>query len=304
MKKLIVFVFLLSACATPIAPTPFPTTTQEIEVEIIPTNTQSIPVTVAPTPTLTPQRTNWLLLGLDHRKHRIGMEEGNHTDVIVLVSILETDPIEITVVQFPRNLWVPIENQDDQWLFSVYGNEGWQGIHHWFDRALGVSLQGVFVINMDQWVLLVDDLGGLKVVTASGEVAMGGDETLLYLRDNDNNWNFGSYDKEERVFRMLEAFWTRGLEYITEDPISAAKLVFERWGDLYESDLSNPRQLYWIFDLGLRLKTRSTKVTFLQLEEPVIERGDTPLPVRGMIPATDLKIWMECVMSNQENCGP
>jgi hypothetical protein len=68
--------------------------------------------------------------------------------------------------------------------------------------------------------------------------------------------------------------------------------------------LSDPRQLYRVFDLGLRLKTHSTKVTFHQLEEPVIERGETPLSVRGMIPAMDLRIWMECVMSNQETCGP
>ena len=160
------------------------------------------------------------------------------------------------------------------------------------------------MINMDQWVFLVDDLGGLKVVTASGEAEMSGDETLLYLRDNDNNWNFGSYDKEERVFRMIEAFWTRGLEYINEDSVSAGQIAFNRWSDLFETDLGSIEQVYWVFELGWKLKSNSTNVTFLQLEEPVIERGDTPLPVRGMIPATDLKIWMECVMSNPENCEP
>lgn len=306
MKKLIAeLTFVLSACATPVTPTPFQlkvSVTPEIEVVVIPTSTESVPIEIKPTPK--PQRTNWLLLGLDHRKHRVGMEEGNHTDVIVLVSILETDPIEITVVQFPRNLWVPIEDQDDQWLFSIYGNEGWQGLHHWFNRALGISLQGIFVINMDQWIFLIDDLGGLKVDTVSGLVDMDGEDTLLYLRDNENNWNFGSYDKEERVFRILESFWARGLTYIAEDPISAGQAAFNRWGDLFDTDLSNIEQIYWVFELGWKLKSNSTKVTFLQLEEPVIERGDTPLPVRGMIPAIDLRIWMECVMSNQENCGP
>ncbi len=302
MKKLIIgMTFVLSACAGPVvsAPTQFAST----PLPTLPVSVK-VPTEILPSPTPTPQRTDWLLLGLDHRKHRTGTGEGNHTDVIVLVSVLEVDPIEITVVQFPRNLWVPIEGQDDQWLFTVYGNESWQGLHQWFDRALGVNLQGIFVINMDQWVVLIDDLDGLKVVTTTGLVEMGGEDTLVYLRDNENNWNFGSYDKEERVFRILESFWARGLAHITEDPLSAGRIAFDRWGGLFESDLANVKQIYWVFELGWKLKSNSTKVTFLQLEEPVIERGDTPLPVRGMIPATDLKIWMDCIMSNQETCGP
>ncbi len=138
--------------------------------------------TTLPTATFEPvfQRTNWLLLGGDYRAHREGTDFGNKTDVIVLVSILETDPMDIAIVQFPRNLYLPIEGMNDQWLFAVWGREGWQGLHNYFQRAFGISLQGIHYVNMDSFEKVVDELG------------MDGTETLAYLRDNENHCEHGS----------------------------------------------------------------------------------------------------------------
>ncbi|KKL10549.1 hypothetical protein LCGC14_2554690, partial [marine sediment metagenome] len=80
-----------------------------LQTEIMEIETEEAIPTPVPTPTLEPvfERTNWLLLGGDYRAHRENTDFGNKTDVIVLVSILETDPMDIAVVQFPRNLYLP-----------------------------------------------------------------------------------------------------------------------------------------------------------------------------------------------------
>jgi hypothetical protein len=193
--------------------------------------------------------------------------------------------MQITVVQFPRNLYVPVSGLSAQWLFGVWDREGWQGLHNYFQRAFGVSIQGIHYINMDSFELLVDDLG------------MDGTETLAYLRDNENNWGMGSYDAGQRVFQVLAELWARGSTFFLEDPRAAANVVYSRWGDLFETDLSNIEQLYWLFRLGWKIKTSDYDVRWVQLEEPYIIRGDTPIfqdekPMRGMIADTDLREWM------------
>jgi hypothetical protein len=236
------------------------------------------------------QRTNWLLLGGDYRAHREGTGFGNKTYVIVLVSVLETDPMDIAVVQFPRNLYVPIEGMDDQWLFAVWGNDGWQGLHQYFQRAFGIPLQGIHYVSMDSFVTVVDGLG------------MDGEDTLAYLRDNENNWELGSYDAGQRVFQVLSRLWVKGSTFFLDDPVMATNVVYSQWGDLFETDLSNIEQLYWLFRLGWRVKNSEYEIRFIQLEDPFIVRGDTPIiqneqPMRGMIPTLDLRDWMlDCVL--------
>ena len=301
MKQIAVLAFLLSACATSV---PFPDPAEPafvgpLQTQITEVETETVATAQAVLPTATfefepqPQRTNWLLLGGDYRAHREGTGYGNKTDVIVLVSILETDPMDIAVVQFPRNLYVPIEGMDDQWLFGVWGREGWQGLHQYFQRAFGISLQGIHYINMDSFERLVDDLDGVN--------GMDGAETLAYLRDNENNWERGTYDAEQRVFKVLAALWDRGSTFLLSDPVAAANIVYSQWGDLFQTDLANLEQLYWLFTLGWKVRNNDYAIRWIQLEEPYIIRGDTPIiqdeqPMRGMIadPVTDLKVWMEC----------
>ncbi len=254
------------------------------------------------------QRTNWLLLGGDYRAHRDGTGFGNKTDVIVLVSVLETDPIQITVVQFPRNLYAPF-SLGDTWLFSVWDELGWQGLHQYFFEVFGVTLQGIHYINMDSFEQIVDELEGIQVqVVPTGFRMMSGSEALAYLRQNENNWELGSYDAGHRVFRVLEGLWARGRGFFLENPIASTNVVYSKWGDLFETDLSNIEQLYWLFNLGWKVVQADNQWDWnlIQLEEPVIIRGDTPIiqneqPMRGMIADLDLKEWIRCAMGVECN---
>ncbi len=286
MKTILVFALLLSGCVA--TPTPVyvgPSATQMTD-DI---STSRAQPTAVPVPTETPEpvfeRTNWLLLGGDYRAHREGTGRGNKTDIIVLVSVLETDPMQITVVQFPRNLYSPF-SMGDTWLFAVWGEYGWQGLHQYFQEVFGITLQGVHYIDMDGFVQIVDELGG------------DGEAELVFLRDNKNNWELGSYDAGERVFAVLRGLWEKGISYFLEDPVAATNIVYSQWGDLFETDLGNIEQLYWLFRLGWRVRNAHIQIGTIQLEEPIIERGDTPImqneqPTRGMIAATDLREWMQ-----------
>ena len=129
MKKLLIVFGLFAASCNPVSfPDPAePPFIEPMQTRIMEIETETVATDQAVLPTATfefepqPQRTNWLLLGGDYRAHREGTGYGNKTDVIVLVSILETDPIDIVVVQFPRTLYVPVEGMDDQWLSGVWG---------------------------------------------------------------------------------------------------------------------------------------------------------------------------------------
>lgn len=238
------------------------------------------------------QRSNWLLLGGDYRAHREGTGWGDKTDLMILVSVLETDPLNLVAVQFPRNLYVPVPGMDDQWLFAVWGREGWAGLHRYFRSVFDIELNGIFYTDMDRFEALIDDLGGISPAGSH----LTGAEALAYLRDNDNNWYRGSYDVEQRGFRVLEAIWSRGFEYVRSDPVEATSFALARWGPLFETDLASIRDYYGLAELAYRLKTTEQVVRFIQLEEPYIARGDTPLEVRGMVPTVDLGLWMiDCV---------
>ena len=275
--------------STPVPPTPRPTPTQ-------------IPDT--PTPEPVSQRTNWILLGGDMRAHREGTGYGNKTDVILLVSVLESDPLDIAVVQFPRNLYVPTDSIEDQWLFAVYDREGWGGIHRYFWEVFGVSVQGGFYVDMDGFVQIVDDMGGACIGNCGGyPPVMGtGEEVLEYLRDNEATWGYGSYDAEQRVFQVLASLWDRGVAIIGDGDLNRiVDSALDGWGDLIQTDLADIRQWYFAARTAMLYGTQEKQVRWIQLEEPYIVRGDTPLEVRGMVPnEMQLHDWMQDCVFDQE----
>ena len=90
-----------------------------------------------------------------------------------------------------------------------------------------------------------------------------------------------------------------------ENPIVATNAL-AGWFDMFQTDLSSIEQLYWLFDLGWRVRKADNQFdwSLVQLEEPIIERGDTPimqneLPTRGMIAATDLRDWMQETLNGE-----
>lgn len=290
MRYFLLLLLLCSSCTVAVAP---------------PTPTSVPSPTVAPSPTSFPQasppvealgRYNFLLLGGDYREHRAGTDKGNKTDVILLVSILMENPTKITVVQFPRNLYVPVEAMDDQWLFHVYGREGFAGLHYYFQQVFDVDLHGIFYVNMDNFVTLVDGLGGLWI---AGVGILDGEQTLAYLRDNTNNWGLGAYDAEGRQFKVLYALAEKIKTRFRENGLVTAKDLWGVYGGLLKTDLSEFEQIHYLAEMAWTIATKKYTVEHVRLGIPTVLRGETPLEVRGLVPADNLAHWMMEVLDGR-----
>ncbi len=287
MKRILLLALLCSACVVAVVP---PATLPVIIASSNPTSTQD----VIPVETPKKQRAdryNFLLLGGDYRSHRQGTNFGDKTDVILLVSILMEEPTKITAVQLPRNLYVPVEAMEDQWLFHIYSREGFVGLHYYFQQVFDIDLHGIFYVNMDGFVSLVDGLGGLWI----NEV-MGGEQTLSYLRDNANNWDYGVYDAGGRQFKVLYALAEKVKTRFHEDALTTAKDLWGAYGNLLETDLSTFEQIHYLAELAWTIATKEYIVESVRLAEPVVVRGETPLEVRGLVPNENLKSWMSSVL--------
>jgi hypothetical protein len=303
---------------TPAAPAPQTPEQAERETNTPEPTAQASPV---PSPTDVPQRTSWLVLGGDNRAHRHGTGWGDKTDVMLLVSILETNPIDVVVVQFPRNLYVPWPGHDDVWMFSIYRSLGAQGLRQYVADVFGLVTQGLFYVDMDGFVSIVDDLGTAGYPLVAGGRKLNGLQALAYLRDNDNNWNHGSYDAGQRVFGVFEGLVIGATSYLSDDPIIAVDQAVSEWGGIVETD-QNVLQMYFLARVGVKLLREDYQVRWVQLEEPWLMRGPTPIvqnekPMRGMIanvpsgqesssaPRQVLSQWMlECVLEQTCEADP
>jgi len=291
MRRFAIALLIVAASCLPIpadnpraTKTPFPAATKTP----LPTVTAS--PTITPTPTEEPARIyNFLLLGGDWRAHRQGTRYGDKTDVMLLVSIKMEKPARISVVQFPRNFWTPVEAFPDMWLFHVYRREGFIGLHYYFQQVFGMDLDGIFYIHMDNFATLVDDVGGVFI----GGTIVQGEDLLAYLRDNENNWGCPEYDCGNRQYKTLLALGNAFHRYLRDDPIVAARVFVGRWGGLIETDWS----AFDYFVLGAQIAwevLQGYEVEFYKLTRSgCIEYGDTPLEVRGWIVSGDVKTWMQ-----------
>lgn len=249
--------------------------------------------TSKPIPSTTPEseQYNFLLLGGDHKQHRIGTAYGNKTDVMLLVRITMSNPVQIRVIQFPRNLYHPIEAFPDMWLFAVYGLEDMVGLHYYFQQVFDVDLQGIAYIHMDNFEQFVDGLGGIHY----GATVHSGEETLEYLRDNDNNWSCPEYDCANRQLEVLKALAERVKTQFSGNAVVTTGLLVDSYGHLFDTDLSAWEQIHWLVELGWDIATSDYEITFDKVTESGVVYNDTPLEVRGWtIPDIDkMKAWMK-----------
>ncbi len=268
--------------------------------------------TLTPTPT-TPTY-NIVLLGGDQTAARAVRGERldgyQHTDVFVIVHMEMSDPPRATAILVPRNLWVPDSMMIDEgagpfqihplWSMEVYGRTGAMGIDEYVRRTFGLPVDAVFYVRMDRFPELIDKyLGGLSVDVhplnpAKGPeqvVHMSGAEVLAYLRDNDNNWGCLEYDCEGRVFRVLDAFREKALGLSLIDELSLVGASVPEW----TSDVPFSR-VYDLTMAGSEFIRQHGTVKYVRLWTPEIQRADTPLDVRGMVPTIPLYTWIKTVL--------
>lgn len=299
MRKILIlltFMILVAGCSIPPEQSPAPQETPTMAASDATSPPDVDPLetsTPIPSPEEEPQhRFTYLVLGGDYRGHRLGTKWGDKTDVMILVSIFDYGPnLKVDMVQFPRNFYTEVSNFEDMWLFHVFGREGFTGLHYYFQHVFDVDLDGVFYINMDNFVMLIDDAAPDGI--AVGRELKDGEEILAYLRDNENNWGCSYYDCESRQFEVLWAMIQHFHRYLSEDPVHAALTITERWSGLYETDLSTWEQIVDGARLAWKWMQTPYVVNLHKLTlSGVVKYGDTPLEVRGWIIDGDVPGWL------------
>jgi len=98
---------------------------------------------------------NILILGNDPRKYERGAKNSSKTDIILLASVLDKDPIKVSVIQFPHDFYTEVEALDDMWLSHVWAKESYPGLHYYFQEAFGIPLHAVFCIEWEGYEGLI-----------------------------------------------------------------------------------------------------------------------------------------------------
>src|SRR3972149_4403889 len=163
MKRLLPIFLLLAACSVQVQPlstvVPQAVATQQAVVE-------------APTPVPPPQvpepaaadRWNFLVLGIDKAYWRDLDPKRPRTEFMMVVSIHDLGEVaEVTLIQIPRNTYVPVSNIPDDFAFGMYSEGSLGMIEGWVEQSLGLPLIGSVAMRMDDFITLVDDLGGLTI---------------------------------------------------------------------------------------------------------------------------------------------
>lgn len=140
-------------------PTPFLPNTTSINLEKTPVviTESKIPVSEAIKPE---GQINILLLGSDWRAN-----SGYRTDVIMLISIY-TKEEKVSIVSFPRDLWVTIPGVSEQRINTAQAYGGFPLTQKTFEYNFGVSLDYYMMTNFNGFLSIIDTLGGIEINAA------------------------------------------------------------------------------------------------------------------------------------------
>src|SRR3972149_2800449 len=232
MKRLLPIFLLLAACSVQVQPlstvVPQAVATQQAVVEA-PT---PVPSTQVPEPAAA-DRWNFLVLGIDKAYWRDLDPKRPHTDFMIVVSIHDLGEVaEVTLIQIPRNTFIPIPNIPDDFAFGMYSE-------------VGVG-------------------GGLTI----GGQHMEGLEVLTYTRFD--LFERPGFDAEGKHFLVLSALADK-MRGKFSDPESAFGLVL-RYLPLVETDLDPGGMVDFLFTQGLPLVQGRYSVERVRLEDALCYR--------------------------------
>src|SRR3990172_2123174 len=159
MIRLLPIFLLLAACSVQVEPQAQATKEAAQSTRVAETVATLMPQTSTPLPE--PDRWNFLVLGLDKAYWRDADPKRVHSDFMFLVSVhrLE-DTVTVTLVQLPRNVYVPVDGLPPDFLFGYYSMGGLPAVEKWVEDALGIEITASAATRMDSFIRLVDHIGG------------------------------------------------------------------------------------------------------------------------------------------------
>jgi LCP family protein required for cell wall assembly len=132
--------------------------------------------------------TNYLLIGNDARPG----DTGSRSDVMVLVHVPE-DRSNVTLIHFPRDLWVPIPGRGEAKLNAAYAFGGAPLLVKTMQNILGIEIDHVAMVGFEGFKSMTDAVGGVDVhveeasegdgkVFREGVMHMDGETALVFVR--------------------------------------------------------------------------------------------------------------------------
>src|SRR3990172_9100389 len=122
MKRLLPIFLLLAACSVQVEPQAQATKEAAQSTRVAETVATLMPQTSTPVlPAPESDRWNFLILGIDKAYWRDSDPKRPHTDFMVVASVHDLGEVaEVTLIQIPRNTYIPLPNIPDDFAFCYY----------------------------------------------------------------------------------------------------------------------------------------------------------------------------------------
>lgn len=242
--------------------------------------TNAVPVVI--TDTLVPNegyskpdgQINLLLLGSDWRA-----DSGYRTDVIMLISFY-TKEEKISIVSFPRDLWVSIPGVGEQRINTAQAYGGFALTQRTFEYNFGTSVDHYMMTNFSGFMSIIDTLGGIEINAAQnlydrcdlsyshggycsigpGTASLDSEMALWYVRSRYTSNDFYRMDRAREVIMGILK------KIVSLDGVARAGDIYNTLSSSVVTDLSLS-DIVPLVTLAAKVMNDSSKITMYEIGE-------------------------------------
>lgn len=174
------------------------------------------------------EQMNMLVLGSDSRSSGGDPTDwqagGQRSDVMMLVQV-SGDRQSVNVMSIPRDSWVPIEGHGDAKINAAFSYGGAELAISTVQNLTGVTIDHFAIVDFVSFEMLTDELGGVTIQTASGDLEMNGEEALEFVRERKTLLR-GDFDRVRRQQAWIEAIMSAVFNKdVLKSPTKVASLI-------------------------------------------------------------------------------
>lgn len=173
------------------------------------TGAPTVEPSVTPVAPIVNDSVNFMLMGIDDGQGGTGRSDS------LMLAHLSGDRKSLTVISFPRDLWVPIPGHKVGKINWAYHFGGTPLAAQTLEQLVGVQIDHAARVNFDSFVSLTDSLGGVTVYNPwastvgderfdKGEITVSGERALAYVRQRHGLPN-GDLDRAYRQRSVVKA---------------------------------------------------------------------------------------------------
>ena len=189
---------------------------------------------------------NVLVLGSDWRA-----DSGFRTDVVLLMSIYTIEG-KVSMLSFPRDLWVERPGFEDNRINTAMGSGGFSLLSDTFERNFAIPVDFYIMTNFNGFKSIIDALGGIEINTPQttadscdisylnnkwcsvgpGTVQLDGEMALWYVR---SRYTTSDFDRTRRAQEAIEGFFKK---LMSLNAISRAPEIYSLFINSVETNLT------------------------------------------------------------------